>query len=113
MCVSKASDDSDHPTHNPAIPTEELSIEDKIVGKDGLNLTSRFNGNGRNFRSFTVLRDFQPHYEKLDFNNMEPIVFGNGLGAAGFDSVFFAHLAKNWNCTSKLTKKQTRLDVDR
>lgn len=83
----------------------QLTNEEKALGKDGLNSTNGFNGLGRNYRSFTVLRDFIPYYENLDFHNMDPVVFGNGLGAAGFDSIFYAHLAKNWNYSSKQKKK--------
>lgn len=62
-------------------------------------------GLGRNYRSFTILRDFQSYYEGKDFNNLEPNVFGNGLGAGGMDSIFFAHLVKNWRTGDSLKGK--------
>lgn len=60
---------------------------------------------GRNFRSFTILRDFTQYYQDKNFSNLEPVVFGNGLGAGGLDAVFFAHLAKNWRYGKQRVKK--------
>eukprot|EP00111_Clytia_hemisphaerica_P023811 TCONS_00070164-protein len=89
------------------IPEEkELNKEQLSMGKAGINQTSSSKGLGRNYRSFTILRDFQSYYENKDFNNMEPNVFGNGLGAGGLDSIFFAHLVKNWRTGDTKQPKQ-------
>jgi len=83
-----------------------MNAEEISLGKAGINQTSNSKGLGRNYRSFTILRDFQSYYEGKDFENMEPNVFGNGLGAGGMDSIFFAHLVKNWRTVDNLKKKR-------
>ena len=80
------------------------------LGKTGINSVSNKKGVGRNYRSFTVLRDFQQYYKGKDFNNLEPVIFGNGFGAGGMDSVCFAHLAKNWKYDKPPKKKRKKLN---
>lgn len=84
---------------------ENLSEDDIALGKQGLNQSAKGKGLGRNFRSFTILKDFTQYYQDKDFSNLEPVVFGNGLGAGGLDAVFFAHLAKNWRYGKQRNKK--------
>ncbi|XP_047122572.1 general transcription factor 3C polypeptide 1 isoform X1 [Hydra vulgaris] len=68
-------------------------------------------GQHRIYRSYTVLRDFQEHYVNKDFSNMEPVLFGNSLGAGGLDSIFFGHLPKNW-AHGKVQTKTRRFTDD-
>ena len=75
---------------------KEIAEYNSALGKEGINRSSKAKGLARNYRSFTILRDFHQYYEDKDFNQLEPVNFGNGLGAGGLDSVFFGHMAKNW-----------------
>lgn len=79
------------------------NADDEGLGRSGVGRTSA-KITGRVLRSFTVLKDFVQYYENKDFSNMEPVVFGNNLGAGGLDSIFFGHLAKNWQCAKKPKK---------
>ena len=95
--------------NNKEAHTHNIGINDER-GKTGVNSVSNKKGIGRNYRSFTVLRDFQQYYKGKDFNNLEPVIFGNGLGAGGMDSVCFAHLAKNWKYDKPPKKKRKNLN---
>eukprot|EP00794_Sanderia_malayensis_P004613 gene4613-5219_t len=66
-------------------------------------------------RTLMTLRQFQEHFPIEQAEKAKSRLYGDGLGAGGFDSTFFGHLAKNWTypgAKNRVLSRPDDLEVD-